>query len=51
MTAWEKPTFVEIDMSAEIGGYQGDEPGRPDHGPDFPEYAVPNGTAAKPSAD
>lgn len=23
--AWEKPTAVEIDMNAEIGGYQADE--------------------------
>jgi coenzyme PQQ precursor peptide PqqA len=22
---WETPAFVEIDMSAEIGGYQGDD--------------------------
>lgn len=22
---WETPSFVEIDMSAEIGGYQGEE--------------------------
>ena len=22
---WEKPTFVEISMNAEIGGYQGDD--------------------------
>ena len=25
---WTKPTFVEIEMNAEIGGYQGD-PGDP----------------------
>ena len=25
MMTWEKPTFVEINMSAEIGAYQGDE--------------------------
>lgn len=24
MTQWEKPAFTEIDMSAEIGAYQGD---------------------------
>jgi coenzyme PQQ precursor peptide PqqA len=38
MTDWEKPTFIEIDMSAEIGGYQGEDPDRrdgPDHLPDF----------------
>jgi hypothetical protein len=22
---WETPTFIEIDMNAEIGGYQGDD--------------------------
>jgi coenzyme PQQ precursor peptide PqqA len=32
MTTWETPSFVEVDMSAEIGGYQGesDERNRPD---------------------
>lgn len=30
---WETPAFTEIDMSAEIGGYQG-EPG-PEPAPDF----------------
>jgi hypothetical protein len=24
---WETPTFIEIDMNAEIGGYQGDDGG------------------------
>jgi hypothetical protein len=23
---WETPTLIEIDMNAEIGGYQGEEP-------------------------
>jgi coenzyme PQQ precursor peptide PqqA len=35
---WEKPAFIEVDMSAEIGGYQGDEgqgPNGPDYMPDF----------------
>jgi hypothetical protein len=27
MTAWQKPAFQEINMSAEIGAYQGDEDG------------------------
>jgi hypothetical protein len=43
MTTWESPTFVEVDMSAEIGGYQGDEeqgPNGPDHMPDFAENTV-----------
>jgi coenzyme PQQ precursor peptide PqqA len=38
MTQWEKPSFIEIDMSAEIGGYQGDDPvdgNGPDYVPDF----------------
>jgi hypothetical protein len=34
MIEWTQPTFIEVDMSAEIGGYQGDEPTRQD-GPDF----------------
>ncbi len=25
MTTWETPSFEEIDMSAEIGSYQGEE--------------------------
>lgn len=39
MTTWESPAFVEIDMSAEIGGYQGDydRPNGPDPLPDFVE--------------
>ena len=43
MSEWTQPSFIEIDMSAEIGGYQGDDQGRdvPDHMPDFvtPEAA------------
>ena len=30
---WETPSFTEIDMSAEIGGYQGDSDPEP-----WPEY-------------
>lgn len=44
MVHWEKPAFIEIDMSAEIGGYQGeqgDAPSGPDHMPDFCELAQP----------
>ncbi len=26
---WEKPGFVELDMNAEIGGYQQDDDSRP----------------------
>jgi hypothetical protein len=43
MNTWESPTFVEVDMSAEIGGYQGDEndaPNGPDHAPDFVESSA-----------
>lgn len=42
MNNWEEPSFVEVDMSAEIGGYQGDDPERgqrPDPLPDFIEHA------------
>ncbi|MET0385384.1 MAG: pyrroloquinoline quinone precursor peptide PqqA [Polyangiales bacterium] len=40
MDNWERPTFIEVDLSAEIGGYQGEDPGEghpngPDHLPDF----------------
>ena len=35
MMEWETPSFVEIDMSAEIGGYQGDFE---DERPQEPEY-------------
>jgi hypothetical protein len=30
---WETPSFVEIGMSAEIGGYQGDDDNRDDCAP------------------
>jgi len=35
MNTWETPSFIEVNMSAEIGGYQGDEDPRPEHTPDF----------------
>jgi len=37
MDRWQTPSFVEIDMSAEIGGYQGeyDGPNGPDYTPEF----------------
>lgn len=44
MNSWETPSFVEIDMSAEIGGYQGDygdRPNGPDHAPEFAENSQP----------
>ena len=45
MTTWESPTFAEIDMSAEIGGYQGDYGDRP-NGPDpLPDFAQPEAPA------
>lgn len=28
MSNWESPAFIEVDMSAEIGGYQGEDDGR-----------------------
>jgi len=53
MNSWETPSFVEIDMSAEIGGYQGDYgdgPNGPDHLPDFVENAVMTYPAAERSS-
>jgi hypothetical protein len=42
MNNWESPTFVEVDMSAEIGGYQGDDGDVPDNGPDYaPDFVTP----------
>ena len=35
---WQTPSFVEVDMNAEIGGYQGDEGG--DYTPPFVETAA-----------
>lgn len=48
MNTWESPTFIEVDMSAEIGGYQGDEqgPNGPDHMPDFVENSESATTSA-----
>ena len=36
---WETPTFVEINMSAEIGGYQSDFDDRDPVGPAAPRTA------------
>jgi coenzyme PQQ precursor peptide PqqA len=41
MTTWEKPSFVEVDMSAEIGGYQGESDDR--NRPDAPSFVAPVG--------
>jgi hypothetical protein len=42
MDKWETPSFVEVDMSAEIGGYQGEIPNDgPDYYPDFVENKQP----------
>ena len=33
MSSWQTPSFVEIPMNAEIGGYQGDDGDRGDFTP------------------
>jgi hypothetical protein len=38
---WETPAFVEINMSAEIGGYQSDFSDRDPVGPAAPRAAAP----------
>jgi hypothetical protein len=44
MTLWEKPSFEEIEMNAEIGSYQaedgGDQSGNPPFVADTPEAAA-----------
>jgi hypothetical protein len=41
MQLWETPNFIEVDMSAEIGGYQG-EPHENPNGPDYtPDFVAP----------
>jgi coenzyme PQQ precursor peptide PqqA len=49
MSMWETPSFVELDMSAEIGGYQG-EPGRGHdddrNRPDAPAFVERKGQAS-----
>jgi hypothetical protein len=49
MSSWETPSFVEVDMSAEIGGYQGedDRPAFPDYDP---AYLQDSARASKPDA-
>jgi hypothetical protein len=41
---WETPAFVEINMSAEIGGYQNDFGDRDQFGPAAPRSPVPSKT-------
>ena len=41
---WETPTFEEIDMNAEIGGYQGDND---DRGGGSPPRAMPEGDSSR----
>jgi hypothetical protein len=37
--SWNKPEFIEVDMSAEIGGYQGEDSDIPPNGPDpIPDF-------------
>jgi hypothetical protein len=43
MNTWEQPSFIEVDMSAEIGGYQGEDRGDSPNGPDWqPEFVEPS---------
>ena len=42
---WETPAFIEINMSAEIGGYQSDYSDRDTWGP-----AAPRSDASRPTA-
>jgi hypothetical protein len=50
MNNWTQPTFIEVDMSAEIGGYQGDDPTRdqPDQMPAFVADETPAKTTSLP---
>jgi coenzyme PQQ precursor peptide PqqA len=46
MITWETPAFVELDMSAEIGGYQGEPGGDDDRNrPDAPTFVEQNARA------
>ena len=38
--SWETPTFIEVDMSAEIGAYQGEDD-RTEQ-PDVPAFVEPS---------
>jgi hypothetical protein len=49
---WETPAFIEINMSAEIGGYQSDDSTRDPWGPVAPRSDSPRTDAsAAPSRD
>ena len=48
---WETPAFIEINMSAEIGGYQRDDGDRDPWGPAAPRSDAQPGTAPQLSAD
>jgi hypothetical protein len=41
MQSWETPFFIEVDMSAEIGGYQGDDGEVPDSD-QLPKFVEPD---------
>jgi hypothetical protein len=43
---WETPAFVEINMSAEIGGYQSDDSTRDPWGPVAPRSDAPRADAS-----
>jgi hypothetical protein len=46
---WETPAFIEINMSAEIGGYQSDDSTRDPWGPVAPRSDAPRTeTSAEP---
>jgi hypothetical protein len=46
---WETPVFVEINMSAEIGGYQSDFSDRDPWGPAAPRSEAPEAPASSAS--
>jgi hypothetical protein len=48
---WETPAFVEINMSAEIGGYQSDFGDRDPWGPAAPRSAKPTRVDADAAAE
>jgi hypothetical protein len=48
---WETPAFVEINMSAEIGGYQSDFGDRDPWGPVAPRSAKPTRVGADAAAE
>jgi hypothetical protein len=48
---WETPAFIEINMSAEIGGYQSDDSDRDTWGPAAPRSDAQQGAAPALKAD